>query len=412
VQRALFDGAPCLPLAFMWIDGEMIVTRSADRAQELAAGTRVLSINGAPTAAVRERLLRIARADGANDAKRLALMSVGGEEQYESFDVFFPLAFPLEGKRSFTVECEALDQRKFTLELAPLSATERNARLASHAPTRPPSQFKFEIDGWSSQEIADKVVLLRMDTWVAYKTSWDWRAGLDAFVDELIASGARHLIVDLRENEGGNDCGDPLLARLIERPLELAASARHLRFSKVPEELNPFLETWDDTFRDWSEQVERDEQPVALLRAVGGELFRQRRANRMTDVALLSPPSKPRFTGRLWVLISATNSSATFHFAQTVKRARLGALVGTATGGNLRGINGGAFFFLRLPRTGLEVDLPLIGFTPELAGDRAAANTPDGGLSPDIEVRVTRTSIATGEDAALGAVLRAIAALR
>jgi len=47
--------------------------------------------------------------------------------------------------------------------------------------------------------------------------------------------------------------------------------------------------------------------------------------------------------------------------------------------GNLRGINGGAFFFLHLPHTGIEVDLPLIAYWPMTA-------QPDAGVTPDIVV--------------------------
>src|SRR5690349_1140584 len=40
-------------------------------------------------------------------------------------------------------------------------------------------------------------------------------------------------------------------------------------------------------------------------------------------------------------------------------------LDGQTTGGNQRSINGGAFFFLALPTSGIELDLPLIGRFPE-----------------------------------------------
>lgn len=63
-----------------------------------------------------------------------------------------------------------------------------------------------------------------------------------------------------------------------------------------------------------------------------------------------------------------------------------------------RGINGGAFFFLRLPNSGLELDLPLIGQFPD--GDRV-----DAGLQPDILVTPTVDDISSGRDAELDAVL-------
>jgi C-terminal processing protease CtpA/Prc len=101
------------------------------------------------------------------------------------------------------------------------------------------------------------------------------------------------------------------------------------------------------------------------------------------------------------------NSSATFEFADAVQRHRLGTLVGQATGGNQRGITGGAFFFLRLPRSGIEVDVPLIGQFP-----MAATPLPDAGLEPDIFVQPQVADIAAARDAELAEVLRRIAATR
>ncbi len=89
-----------------------------------------------------------------------------------------------------------------------------------------------------------------------------------------------------------------------------------------------------------------------------------------------------------------TCSSATFGFAEMVQRERLGTIVGAPTGGNRRGINGGCYFFVRLPETGLEVALPLIGYFPDAA-------QPDRGVLPDVAVAATLADIAAGRDPAL-----------
>ncbi len=102
------------------------------------------------------------------------------------------------------------------------------------------------------------------------------------------------------------------------------------------------------------------------------------------------------------MLTSATNSSATFGFAERVREHRLATLVGGATGGNRRGINGGAYFFVRLPESGIEFDLPLIGYFP----DRPQ---PDAGILPDIPVPLTAAAIAAGRDEALARALSLVA---
>ncbi len=111
------------------------------------------------------------------------------------------------------------------------------------------------------------------------------------------------------------------------------------------------------------------------------------------------------FRGRTFVLVDATNSSATFEFAQAAQQYRLATLVGQPTGGNRRGINGGAFFFLRLPNSGIEVDLPLIGFYP--AGER-----PDAGIVPDVLVEPRADDVALGVDTELRAALERLRTAR
>jgi C-terminal processing protease CtpA/Prc len=203
---------------------------------------------------------------------------------------------------------------------------------------------------------------------------------------EMQMRGAQKLIVDLRGNEGGNDCGDPILARLINAPLKRADYARRVRYQRVPERLNAYLDTWDDSFRDWGNNATARTDGFFDLQ---GE----------TEDAGIQPKG-PRFTGKVIVLIDAENSSATFQFAQTVQQNGLGTLVGQATGGNLRGINGGSFFFLRLPASGLEVDVPLVASFPK-------TTQPDSGVTPDTFVALTSQDIGRGEDPVLSAALQA-----
>ena len=83
---------------------------------------------------------------------------------------------------------------------------------------------------------------------------------------------------------------------------------------------------------------------------------------------------------------------------RVLQQSGLGRLCGGPTGGNLRGINGGAFFFLRLPASGLEVDVPLIGRFPQTP-------MPDAGLMPDIAVQDTAADIAAGRDSVMDAAM-------
>ena len=88
-----------MPFLFRWIGGRMIVTRDLTPDGALKPGTEILAIEGHPAAEILARLMTVARADGGNDAKRIAYLEVRGKDRYEAFDVFLPLFYPGIGER-------------------------------------------------------------------------------------------------------------------------------------------------------------------------------------------------------------------------------------------------------------------------------------------------------------------------
>jgi C-terminal processing protease CtpA/Prc len=168
-----------------------------------------------------------------------------------------------------------------------------------------------------------------------------------------------------------------------------------VKFQTVPNDLSPtLLDTWDQSFRKLGEGA----------RAVGNGFYALAEPTDGSGSDSTIQPQGPRFRGRVAVLTDAANSSATYGFARRVQAARLGTIVGGETGGNRRGINGGAYFFVRLPESGLEADLPLIGYFPP-------GRLPDRGVLPDVPVPVTLASIRAGGDPALDRALRVVRGL-
>jgi C-terminal processing protease CtpA/Prc len=365
VQAGLFAG-PRVPFFFRWLDGKLIVTRAF--AAGLAPGDEITALGGVATAEVRRTLLTVARADGGNDAKRLASLEVHGVDRWEAFDLYFPLFYPPGADLALAVRRP--DGTTAALRVPWMTVAARQAAAPVSAET---SAL------WTLAFPTPDIGYLRMPTWVTYHTDWDWEGSIHAIAETLVTRNASALIVDLRGNEGGTDVGDALLAHLVDAPLSAETRERRVRFRRVPADLRPYLDTWDKSFFELG----------ATADDLGGSWFRLR------DPSLDSiPPRAPRFRGKVLVLIDASNSSATFQFASKIKASRLATLIGETTGGNQRGLSGGAFFFLRLPRTGLEVDLPLIGVFPP-------PGRPDAGIAPDVPVSATPADIAAGRDPVL-----------
>lgn len=363
VAAALFDRPTRLPFRFVWRDDAMIVTGRGG--ESLPPGTAILAIDGLPPRRLRDRLLPHVRVDGHNDAKRLSLLEVRGDDSFETFDIFQGLLAPPAGG-SFRLRIRRPGGRVETIHRPAIGLAARRAMM----PAAPESDGP--LWGWTLRP--DGVALLTMPGWGLYNSSWRWQPWLEERLDSL--AGARGLIVDLRDNEGGLDCGDPILARLIDRPWTPPAAEQRLRFQRTPAALDPYLDTWDDGFRTLG--VGAAPLPGGFFARPGG-----------AEVLTIAPAAR-RLAVPVVALTSAVNSSATFQFAARL-RALGGRLVGGATGGNRRGINGGAFFFVRLPASGIEFDLPLIGYFP-------LTPQPDAGLLPDIAVAATAADIAAGRD--------------
>ncbi|GAC1535621.1 MAG: S41 family peptidase [Myxococcales bacterium] len=385
IARALFKtGATRVPFLFAWRDRRMIVTSDHSEGAQVPRGTEILAIDGVEARAILLGLLETARADGSNDRKRIDLLELHGDTDLETFDVFFPLVFPprAEGRFELRVRSPAGEER--TLSVAALTYEQR----AALARARPGAQRDGASPIWTLEAAGEGAAWLRMPSWALYNAKWDWKAFLAEAFASLQAKGTRDLIVDLRQNEGGLGVGDVLLSHLVTRDLRLEPVERRVRYRKVPATLSPILDTWDPSFKDWGDSAVGPEGGFYRLSVPDddgrGKVIR---------------PTAPRFGGRVFVVVDASNSSATFDFARTVLVQGLGTLVGTPTGGNQRGINGGAFFFVRLPRTGLEVDLPLTGQFPQ-------GEQPDKGLEPEVLVEATAADIAAGRDPVRAAIDR------
>jgi C-terminal processing protease CtpA/Prc len=391
VTAELFETQTRVPFYFEWIDGRMVVTRDFTPGQILPRGTRVRAINANSSADILSKLMTIARADGSNDSKRVAMLAVNGDSIYETFDIFFPLIFPqrspqmrLSIQKPDATKTESIEVEALTYEqrIAPIKAREANKKGGD--------QVLFE---W--KYLKDGAAYLKMPDWSLYDSKWDWKAWLNGHLDDAIARKAPSLIVDLRGNEGGIDAGNPILSRLVTKDLPITSLRRLVRYRKVPDDLAPYLDTWDPSFKDWGDAAVELAKPWPTAPSTVPYLLLKRYDD---DAAgdVIKAEGK-HYPGKVFVLVDANNSSATFQFAQIVQQNKLGILVGAPTGGSQRGINGGAFFFLRLPGSKIEMDLPLIATFPP-------KEMPDTGLTPDVLVQASEGDIARGKDLVLAAV--------
>lgn len=359
IRTALFDGDDKLPFTFILSGKRMFITNPVYSAGP-AAGSEVSAINNIAISSILDTLVKITKGDGNNDGKRLHSLQLTGLTKYEPFDIYFPLLFPpVNGKYTVTVK-EHNKKKKFTL-----SAVSRSVRLTEMEnkygkfPTTDNDLWKFSIRD-------DSVGYLQIGTFVLQRLTINYKEFLSTAFDSLKQKNITRLIVDIRGNEGGMDeVVAELLVYFAGKPVSLSPFRRLVVYNRVPDSLAQYLQTWDTTFYDRTGTIIPD----------SGRFYKFK-ADKENNTADKSPSA---FAGKIILLCDRANSSATFFLTKLFKDNKLGTVMGSTTGGNRMGTNGGQLFFLKLPNSGIEIDIPLIGYYPR-------TKEPDEGIRPDIEI--------------------------
>ncbi|MDX2284725.1 MAG: S41 family peptidase [Bacteroidia bacterium] len=379
IQQIIFGQADKLPFAFRILDRRIFLTANLSELPGLDPGTELLRIGGVPASVLLDSLARLVKADGPNDGKRYSDLEVSGYGRFESFDVYFPLLFPPQDG-GWTLDVRLPDGRLLEgLRAAAISRDTRKARLRSIGLPEPPldSLWKF---AWLDPQTA----WLKLGSFVTWNMGMDWEAFLEAAAAELRSRPGARLLVDIRGNEGGNDEVIYRLARLLaSKPVRIPPGETRVRYQTLPPDLEPYLSSWDNSFRDLRRRTRPGGEGYWLLKRDGPDRL---------------PAQRNAFQGPVFLLADAANSSATFYLAQVFRYNQLGTIVGAATGGSRQGLNGGQTAFLRLPHSGIEVDIPLLG--------TYTAGEPAGGIEPDVPVRWTPEDLIRGRDPVLEAALR------
>ncbi|MEO0549556.1 MAG: S41 family peptidase [Pseudomonadota bacterium] len=368
VQGVLFDRSDKLPLAFKMVGSEALITADVSGLEPSLKGHTIKSINGLLFEDLAAELTAYVKGDGNRPAVKLHDLTLTGQGKYEPFDIFQPLlAGPIDGAYKLTVETAEGE-----LETVTVPAISRSDRLAK-LPTEDAKPWRLEIDG--------STAVMSLDTFATWQFDFDWQDWYATSFESLNEAGVDHLIIDIRRNSGGMDsAAGALLGHIATTSLAIPFQKEVLLFDYIAEDQRGGLNTWDPTFYDWRDRVT----------ATGDGRF-QRTAGNVAPLEIAANPNA--FQGQVTLLIGPTNSSATFTLAKVLKASGRATLLGEETGGAQRGITGGAYFFLQLPNTGLEVDVPLIGYFPQDWDTQ-----PDAGVQPDILIAPSLADVRAGLD--------------
>ena len=383
LKQELFENKNCLPFRFQLINGRMLVVKSAD--STLDVGLEIKSINGNSIAKIIKTLLPIVRADGSNDGKRLKLLEISGQ-YFEYFDIFFPMYFP-DKTTDFEVVTFNLDTKKNAkINLKALNHVEREKILKAKYQETKLAKTNFT---WMNTETA----IMQINTFENYDYKYNFNKFFLESLTEFQQKNGKNLVIDIRKNEGGNTSDMMKLIKfLTQKPLEFKDIQNTWAFLKIDSTLQNYVDN-----KNWANVwFNKDAKNFTLLPS--GQY-----KDKNLDKIITIEPEKGLIPQNVYLLTSPTNSSATYIMADIFKTHHLATIVGQTTGGNQKGITASAMFFMALPNTKIEVDVPLIGTDYDVAKAR-----PNAGISPDVYVKPNIEDVKKGIDTEIEVVKKLI----
>ncbi len=349
------SGGGGFPVDIRIRDGRVLVAGHNSGVEALQPGDEILAINGEPNAIWLPRLTRHLSAETPLLAYTLLESYLPGLVWME-----YPDASALDLRvRHANGEVETLT--------IPLLSREDGAAMAD---TRAEA---FSLAGFESRLLEDDIAYLRPGAF--YNTEpdgnvWDatgYTARVDAAFEDFIDNGADTLILDLRDNSGGdNSFSDPIIAWFADQPFRFA-SRFTIRISEATTAANA---------------ARLADQPASTegVSALFAQMFAEHENGESVEfeIPIVEPREGTRFEGEVYVLVNRYSYSNAVTTAALIQDYGFGTIAGEATAD--MSTTYGAMEHFTLPHTGIRVGYP-----------KAHIIRPNGdehphGVSPDIEL--------------------------
>ncbi|ATQ41547.1 S41 family peptidase [Caulobacter mirabilis] len=351
--------------------GEMLTTQTG-----VTPGDELLSIDGRQIAEWIERVSRSASADTPYMTGAL-------------LEASFPRRLWLEvgPREAFDISVRKPDGESATLRMP---ATTRNEAAAAEAAR--PAAFALNPETREARMLAGGVAYLKPGPFYNVAPGapdmWDsstYIPFIDRAFEDFIAAGATDLLVDLRDNPGGdNSFSDPMIAWFAQRPFRF--------YSRFEIKVSPQTTASNQARLDIS-GAQEDGASARMAALYAGA----RNGSIVTlDLPFAQPRPGKRFTGRVWLLINRHSYSNTVTVAALVQDYGLGTVLGEETSD--MATTYGAMETFALPRTGVKVGYPKALIIRPNGDRRARGVTPDiaipSPIAPAAEDEVLKSALA------------------
>ena len=370
-----------LPMVWRVIEGRAVIEKPGMTG--LSFGDEIVSIDGRNFDDMMNDVRHLIPVDGDTEFVRDIHMGASFEFMGGAVDHFGALLWDVQPKAQVGIRTRDGEFKTVTLNRI-VHKDWKALVLDGKASSDFPDTITFN-------RIGDNAAYLRIDSFVNYRNPVKPDDVYDPIFSAIKAEGRDTLILDLRENGGGStDAKVRLFAHLIEQKTHLVRDSRMKTLDHSG--LEEHISTWDARVLNPKRiGFKKNDDGTYSLRKVFSE-----------ELKAVKPDSST-FTGKLLVLSSRSNGSATTALMAKLQDMGRATLIGEETGGSAEGTTAGVLFTLKLPESGIRTRVPVFQDFNDIN-----TFTPNKGVVPDILAPMTFDAFVNQKDPAYEAALKMI----
>ncbi len=366
VLQAMDQTIPLFPLDVEVLDGKVYVAREYLPDQQNLAGLEIRLINHVGIDQILSTM--IAATPGDADSQTVRPWRIA----HQGIFAFPRMLYSLLGMEApFQIDFrDPASGEKRTLKLSGVTGPDRGKIAAVRYP-----QDK-KPDGNASLTFLDggKIAVLTVREFSGTAETKPLSDYFDAAFRHIHEQGSGSLIIDVRNNGGGNDdLGKKLLSFLVDHPFkyydDLVFNAREFDFFRYADGAQP----------------------------IPADMVEKRADGKFHDIKHpnlgIQQPSQPHFSGKVWVLMNGGSFSTTCEFLSNLHYQKRASFVGEEAGGGYYGNTSGRAVLAILPNSKVGVRVPLRTYYLAVKD-----GNPNRSILPDYQVKPSISHLLSGND--------------
>ncbi|OJJ15361.1 hypothetical protein BKI52_38760 [marine bacterium AO1-C] len=337
-------GKKVMPFYVKVIDSSLYVFNDCSPRNPIPNGAKIVSINGKTATQIYQQMQAGIATDGYINTRKNRLIERYLSYAFQGFDLYYFLH--VDQSQTFNITYASYPTGKIKQkQLRGMTRTERRQALQEKYQIDERAWYKTPSPRFKLVEDKGYAVLTIARSFYNKKIDPNYDAFLQKTFATLKAKKIQHLIIDLRNNEGGSEHQQmELMAYLYNKPFKLY---QHIYQSHIDfRPLKPII-----VERDTSKLLFNNDD--AYMRKFSSKLWVNN--YKYSKNLRLRAPKKDVFEGQLYVLMNGSCFSSASDLIADIRKTTNAILIGEESGGTFEGPTGGISIVVQLPHSKIMV---------------------------------------------------------